>query len=165
MSGTLKKPFTQGHIMPIKGQPNKSRGLARPNAWVTGPDPLRHRRYRRYKLAQCQANNFAYNKAGDLVSPDQLWQVTFDQWEHLIQSDPDGDRKYVCRRDRSQCWRIDNMLLLTRSEMASRKKSHRRPYVPEEVQRYFHRIGQQRREQTRSRNLATHIGAKPGEVT
>ena len=132
--------------MPPRGYTSTSKGVPRPERWVTGPDPVRHRRYRRYKLAECQARAFAYDPDDRLVSPDQQWRVTFEQWEQLIQSDPDGDTKYVCRRDRSDCWHIDNMILLTRSEMSQRKKQHRRAYVPEGVKRYFKGHYQRQRE-------------------
>lgn len=135
--------------MPPRGYTSTQKGLPRPGAWITGPDPVRHKRYRRYKLAECQARHFAYDTQGRLVSPDQVWEVTFEQWEALIQSDPEGDSKYVCRRDRSLPWRIDNMVLLTRSEMSRRPKNHRRPHVPEGVRRYFKRHYQRQQEKKR----------------
>ena len=125
--------------MPRKGQPNKSKGRPRPHLWLSGPDPVRHLLHKRWLLSGCQARSFAYDEAGVLVSPDQEWLVSFDQFATLFDGVP-AERHpdmRVCRRDRLLPWRLDNMVLMTRSEMSRRKKQrHRRAYVPEGVKRY-----------------------------
>ena len=110
---------------------------------------MRHKRYRRYALAKCQAQHFHKDPKDSQgrTYESQAWQVTWPEWESLILSDPEGDTKNVCRRDCTQPWRIDNMILLTRTEMLRRPKAGRRPYVPEGVKAY------NKRQAAKERNL------------
>lgn len=114
--------------MPPKGHTSKLKGQSRPQVWITGPDPVRHKRYRRYKLAQCQARHFR-----------QPFKVTWPQWEGLMLDNPAGDNLNVCRRDTTKAWSMDNIILLTRTEMLRRPKVAARPYVPEGVKAYGRR--------------------------
>ena len=132
--------------MPPRGYTSSSKGQQRPEVWKTGPDPVRHKRYRRYALAKCQAQHFHKDKQGNEYEA-QAWAVTWPEWESLILSDPEGDTKNVCRKDCSQPWRLDNMILLTRTEMLRRPKVGRRPYVPEGVRDYG------KRQAAKERNL------------
>jgi hypothetical protein len=111
--------------MPPRGYTSSSKGVLRPERWITGPDPVRHKRYRRYKLAQCQARHFQ-----------QPFEITWPEWESVMLNNPAGDNLNVCRKDCTQPWRLDNMTLLTRTEMLRRPKVGRRPHVPEGVKAY-----------------------------
>lgn len=116
---------THKYLMPPRGYTSSSKGIARPHLWKTGPDPVRHKRYKRYLLAGCQARHFR-----------QGWEITWPQWESLMLSNPAGDHLNVCRRDTTQPWKLDNIVLLTRTEMLRRPKAGRRPHIPEGVKAY-----------------------------
>jgi hypothetical protein len=126
--------LTHKYLMPPRGYTSSSKGIARPHLWSTGPDPVRHKRYKRYLLAGCQARHFR-----------QGWEITWPEWESLIQTDPEGDTKNVCRRDCTKPWTLDNMILLTRTEMLRRKKAGPRPHIPEGVRAYGRRLAEQKR--------------------
>ena len=87
-------------------------GKQRPHLWVTGPDPVRHKKY----LVWLQQRNQALWR-------EEGWHIDFDAWCEIW-----GDlwdlrgrqRGHYCmtRRDWGRPWTLDNVHVITRSEHA-----------------------------------------------
>jgi hypothetical protein len=83
---------------------------ARPNAWITGPDPETHIKYRAFIQQRNQAN-----------FRNEDWQLTFDQWCDIW-----GDRYAQRGRRRGQLcltrcdyelpWTVDNVEIMERRD-------------------------------------------------
>ena len=102
-----------------KGKRLKSYGVPRPNSrgprpqvWVTGPDPVRHKKYMTWLQQRNQAN---WREEG--------WSIDFEDWcrlwaEHWpLRGRRRGDY-CMTRVDWSLPWTLDNVQVVTRSEHA-----------------------------------------------
>ncbi len=90
----------------------------RPDKWVTGPDPVEHRKYRTFIQ---QKNQAQWRGEGWSISFDE-WKLLWDisgQWENRGRA-----RSCYCmtRRDHLMPWSIDNVVIITR-EQHSRQQS------------------------------------------
>ena len=89
------------------------RGI-RPGAWVSGPDPEEHRRYRTFVQQRNQAN---WREEG--------WTISFEDWKRLWAESgrwPNRGRERgdycMTRRDWSTPWTVENAQIITRQEHA-----------------------------------------------
>jgi len=93
----------------------------RPQQWVTGTDPLRHRQYRAWHLlrVRCRFRN-------------ELWELTFPEFESLwtpetwAQRGLQADQLVVSRRDPGLPWRLDNLHVITCSSNQADHHAHKR---------------------------------------
>ena len=102
-----------------KGRRLSSYGVPRPNArgprpqvWVTGPDPVLHKKY----LTWLQQRNQAQWR-------EEGWSIDFATWcelwrEHWPQRGRRRGDYCMTRRDWSLPWTLDNVQVVTRSEHA-----------------------------------------------
>ena len=82
----------------------------RPGAWVSGPDPVTHRKYRAFIQQRNQANYRG-----------EPWDLTFEEWCGVWgeRFDQRGRRKgQLCltRTDYTQPWTLSNVELLERRQ-------------------------------------------------
>ena len=100
-----RKPRGQGTPRPnARGQ--------RPQVWLTGPDPVRHKKY---LIWTQQRNQAPWREEG--------WSIPFDVWCDLWAQhwDQRGRRRgdyCMTRLDWSLPWTVDNVQVITRSEHA-----------------------------------------------
>lgn len=92
----------------------------RPNTWVTGPDPLRHKQYRAF----IQQKNQAQFRGED-------WQLSFEDWIKIWGTDFDrrgrlADSLCLTRWDLDDAWSVNNCILMERRDHMRRcgRKSH-----------------------------------------
>lgn len=84
----------------------------RPQVWITGPDPVLHKKY----LVWLQQRNQALWR-------EEGWHIEFDDWLKLwtdqwhLRGRERGDY-CMTRRDWSLPWTLDNVQVITRSEHA-----------------------------------------------
>ena len=95
-----------------KGQPHPGRGFVRPGAWVTGPDPVVHKKYRVFIQQKNQAN---YRE--------EHWTLTFEDWcelwaEHWDERGRERGQYCMSRQDWSLPWNKKNTIVITREEHA-----------------------------------------------
>ena len=97
---------------------NPARG-PRPNAWVTGTDPLTHEQYRAF--IQCR------NQARFRSEP---WTLSFEEWcaawaglWHL--RGRSRDSLCITRADGRGTWSAANIMIVTRSQHGTRKRGIR----------------------------------------
>lgn len=97
-----------------KGIPRPHTRGPRPGAWVSGPDPEEHKRYRVYIQ---QKNQAQWRQEG--------WMITFEAWKDLWAASGEWfnrGREKGCycmtRRDWSIPWTVDNAIIITREEHA-----------------------------------------------
>lgn len=98
--------------MAIKGVPSPSKGKPRPQTWVTGTDPVVHKKYRVFIQQRNQAN---FRQEG--------WDIDFDRWTTIWGEmwDHRGREKgcyCMSRRDWSLPWTTDNVAIITREDHA-----------------------------------------------
>ena len=84
----------------------------RPDMWVTGPDPVVHRKY----LAWLQQRNQAQWRG-------ETWNLSFEEWQALWGENwPNRGRERGCycmtRRDHEAAWDTENAQVITREEHA-----------------------------------------------
>ena len=92
--------------MPKQGQ--------RPNAWVSGPDPLTHSQYRVWVQCRNQAN-----------FRNETWELSFDDfcslWREHWQHKGRGREGYcLSRTDDEGAWELGNVEVIPRHEHFSR---------------------------------------------
>ena len=108
---------TPGTPSPLRGRPSPLRGRTFPNKWASGPDPEHHRWWRRWLLAQCQARFWA-----------QDWTLTWPEYLSVAETIPrdrqgrGADSLCITRRDLEKGWHADNIAVITRRQMAQRRK-------------------------------------------
>jgi hypothetical protein len=105
---TYKRKYPKGEYDPRAPRPER-RG-PRPQAWVTGPDPVEHKKYRAYIQHRNQSN---YR--------DEPWDITFEQYKQIWAErwDQRGRDKHsycMTRKDYSEPWTLDNVMIVTRRE-------------------------------------------------
>jgi hypothetical protein len=91
----------------------------RPNAWITGTDPLVHEMYRTFVQARNQAN---FRK--------EQWDLSFDDYqalwrEHWHDKGRTVDDYCMARRDVELAWDLGNVEVLSRHEHFSRANRRR----------------------------------------
>lgn len=96
--------------MPAKGWPGPSKGQSRPNAWITGPDPLRHKQYRVWLQ---QRNQAQFRK--------EEWDLPFEDWLELWgdlwhKRGRHSDQYCMTRADFDLPWDKTNAIIVTRRE-------------------------------------------------
>ena len=91
----------------------------RPDKWVTGPDPVEHKKYRVFIQ---QKNQAQWRGEG--------WEISFDAWKLLWDISGQWDnrgraRSCYCmtRRDHTLPWSIDNTVIITREEHSRRQSA------------------------------------------
>jgi len=82
----------------------------RPNAWITGPDPVRHKRYIAFLRQKAQAN-----------FRDEGWNFTFDEWlavwgENIVYRGRQRGTMTMVRVDYKQPWSKTNSRIVDRRE-------------------------------------------------
>ena len=104
----------RGRTIATKGHSNQaqSRPGPRPSAWITGPDPVLHRKYRVFVQQRNQA-----------LWRGEAWHIPFDAWclmwkEHWPQRGRARDCYCMSRRDWSQPWSVANTQVITRESHA-----------------------------------------------
>ena len=102
----------KGRTLRSKGVPRPNSRHPRPHLWITGPDPVRHIKYRAY----LQQKNQALWRSED-------WHIDFESWLELWADKWDlrGRTKgsmCMTRIDWSLPWTLDNVHVITRSEHA-----------------------------------------------
>lgn len=82
----------------------------RPNAWVTGPDPEEHKKYRVYIQ---QKNQAQFREEG--------WTLTFDEWKQIWADSGEWDNRgrqkgcyCMTRQDWGLPWTTDNTIIVSR---------------------------------------------------
>ena len=98
---------------PLKGRPSPLKGRIKPHVWITGPDPLRKKLYRKFELMKCQAN---YRRLHNLGTENQQWSCTFEQFELFVKGKEHllGNKRGQLRirmKDKTIGWHVDNMFL------------------------------------------------------
>jgi hypothetical protein len=98
----------KGQFDPRAPRP-QSRG-PRPQAWITGPDPEEHKRYRTFIQQKNQAQ-----------WREEQWCITFEQWKQLWAESGQWhnrgrERSCYCmtRKDVALAWTADNAVIITR---------------------------------------------------
>jgi hypothetical protein len=96
--------------MPKKGELSPHRGKPRPNAWITGPDPVLHKKY----LTWLQQRNQARWRG-------ETWELTFeswcDKWKDLWENRGRERGDYcMTRHDIDGPWDDVNSVIMTRKE-------------------------------------------------
>lgn len=104
--------------MPNKG-PRPHTRHPRPHLWLTGPDPIRHAKYRVWLQ---QRNQAQFRGEG--------WHIPFDAWCDIWGDRWDlrgRERGSLCmtRRDWAEPWTLDNVIIVTREQHA-RTQGHAR---------------------------------------
>jgi len=104
----------RGRTLSTRGIPRPHTRGPRPQAWVSGPDPEEHRRYRTYIQ---QKNQAQWREEG--------WSITFEAWKRLWHdsgqwANRGRERSCYCmtRRDWSLPWTLDNVVIVTREAHA-----------------------------------------------
>jgi hypothetical protein len=105
---TYKRKYPKGEYDPRAPRPHQ-RG-PRPHRWVTGTDPVEHKKYRAYIQHRNQSN---YRE--------EPWDITFEQYKQIWAErwDQRGrDKASYCmtRRDYNLPWTLDNVMIVTRRE-------------------------------------------------
>jgi hypothetical protein len=84
----------------------------RPHRWVTGPDPVEHKKYRVWIQ---QKNQAQWREEG--------WTISFEQWKQIWDQSGQWDnrgreRSCYCmtRRDSTLPWSVDNVHIITREQ-------------------------------------------------
>jgi len=96
------------YSMPAKGQPNPKKGTKRPHIWLTGPDPVRHKRY--FIWLQ-QKNQAQFREEG--------WDLSFDRWleiwgDKIEKRGRTRDSYCMTRKDPFKPWTEDNVQVIER---------------------------------------------------
>ena len=112
--------LNRGTIMPASRfgrtgpRPGTGRPGPRPEMWVTGTDPVEHKKYRVYIQ---QKNQAQWRQEG--------WDISFEAWKHLwdksgVWESRGRERGDYCmtRRDWSTPWTLNNVQIITRQEHA-----------------------------------------------
>lgn len=98
-----------------KLQATKKKSVGRPGrSYITGPDPVRHKKYVAWARARAQAHFYS-----------QVWAITFEQWETLWGDLwPQRGRASEClcisRRDLRGDWDLSNVQIITRRQHCQR---------------------------------------------
>lgn len=105
-----------GTPSPLRGRPSPLKGRSFPERWITGPDPVRRRRHRRFILARNQAH---YRK--------EEWHLSFEQYENAVRGRDHlmgrGMRDLsLTTRDPGLGWRQDNVELMPRHEIYAKRR-------------------------------------------
>lgn len=85
-------------------------GKKYPHKWVSGPDPVLHKKYRVWVQQRNQAN---FRGEG--------WTFTFEDWvdfwgDNFDQRGKEKSSLCMTRKDNSQPWHKDNVKIITRDE-------------------------------------------------
>jgi len=97
----------------------RSWGRLRPHLWISGPDPVLHKKYRVWLQ---QRNQALYRS--------EPWHLAFDEWCEIwgeAWHNRGRERGSLCmtRRDWSGAWTPDNVIIVTREQHA-RTQGHAR---------------------------------------
>lgn len=100
--------------MPAKGWPGPNKGGTRPHTWVSGPDPIVHKKYLTWLQQRNQANFRG-----------ETWELTFESWcekweEHWHLRGRQKDDYCMTRHDVEGPWDDVNTIVITRKEHHSR---------------------------------------------
>lgn len=98
--------------MVLKGHPNPAKGRLRPHIWVTGPDPVIHKKYRVWIQ---QKNQAQWRGEGWTISFEKWCEIWADHWH--LRGRETGDY-CMSRLDWSLPWTADNVAIITRHEHA-----------------------------------------------
>jgi len=86
----------------------------RPQTWVTGPDPVEHKKYRVFVQQKNQAQ-----------WRDEGWTISFEDWKRLWRESGQWENRgrergcyCMTRLDWSTSWTLDNVVIITREEHA-----------------------------------------------
>lgn len=116
MSRDNQRKYAPGTYDPRAPRPHM-RG-PRPDKWVSGPDPVEHKRYRVFIQQKNQAQ-----------WRDEGWEISFEAWKQLWADSGQWDnrgraRSCYCmtRLDHHLPWSVDNVEIVTR-EQHSRQQS------------------------------------------
>lgn len=98
-----------------KGIPRPHTRGQRPQIWVTGPDPVRHEKFRVWTQQRNQA-----------LWRGEAWQIDFDTWVEIwgdAWASRGRERGTLCmtRRDWEQPWCRENVQIVTREDHAQRQ--------------------------------------------
>lgn len=111
-SRSHQRKYPPGEYDPRAPRPHM-RG-PRPHMWVTGPDPVEHKRYRTWIQ---QKNQAQWREEG--------WTISYEDWKRLWDESGQWDnrgraRSCYCmtRRDITEPWSVDNVMIITREEHA-----------------------------------------------
>ena len=105
-----KPKYPPGEYNPRAPRPN-ARG-PRPQVWVTGPDPIEHKKYRHWIQQKNQAQ-----------WRDETWELSFEEWKELwgeLWHQRGRERSCYCmtRIDRELPWSLKNTQVITRESHA-----------------------------------------------
>lgn len=97
---------------PTKGIPRPHTRHPRPHTWVTGPDPVLHKKYLVWLQQKNQAN---FREEG--------WSIDFAAWvdlwgEHWHNRGRERGDYCMSRKDWSRPWTLENVAIITRTEHA-----------------------------------------------
>jgi len=97
-----------------KGIPRPHTRGPKPGAWITGPDPVEHKRYRVWIQ---QKNQAQYREEG--------WTISFADWKHMWAESGQWENRgrekgcyCMTRRDWSTPWTVENTMIVTREQHA-----------------------------------------------
>lgn len=107
-------------MMAVKGTRATGRhaaGKPRPHVWVSGPDPVVHKKYLTWLQQRNQAN---FRK--------EEWDLTFEQWCGLwgdlwVQRGRGSDQYCMTREDLDGPWDNKNTIVILRKEQLQRHKA------------------------------------------
>lgn len=108
----MARNTNKGRTISTKGIPRPHCRKPRPHLWITGPDPVLHKKY----LTWLQQRNQALFR-------DEGWTIEFKDWlllwqEHWHQRGRERGHYCMTRKDWSLPWTLDNVHVITRSEHA-----------------------------------------------
>ena len=116
MTRNNQRRYPPGEYDPRAPRP-EMRG-PRPHRWVTGPDPVEHRKYRTFIQQRNQAQWRGEEWSIDFETWKQLWDKS-GHWENRGRS---RDCYCMTRQDHLGIWHKDNVQIITR-EAHSRQQS------------------------------------------
>lgn len=109
----LKHPETKTINLRRLAATKKAAGRPR-RTYITGPDPLVHKKYVAWARARAQAHFY-----------DQTWSITFDQWQQIWgdqwhQRGRSSTSLCLSRLDLRGPWDVSNVHLITRRQHCQR---------------------------------------------
>lgn len=102
----------RGRSISTKGIPRPHTGGPRPHVWISGPDPVRHKKYRVWIQ---QKNQAQFRQEGWSIPFEEWLEIWGDDWEHRGR-----EKGTLCmtRSDWSLPWTRDNVRIVPREEHA-----------------------------------------------
>ena len=137
MTREHQRKYPKGEYDPRAPRPHMQG--PRPHRWVTGPDPVEHKKYRTWIQQRNQAQWRGEQWAIDFETWKQIWDQS-GQWENRGRA-----RSCYCmtRRDHLGVWSVDNVQIITREEHSRQQSalSHSGYSSPAQIRRRL-RLGQ-----------------------